>query len=47
MLDINPAVVAGPYILEGIIGTAIKGFIPRDAPAWYTLAGFCVFYFVV
>ena len=35
------------YILEGLIGSAVKDFIPHDAPQWYTIGGFCVFFFLV
>jgi predicted acyltransferase len=35
------------YILEGIVGSAVKDFIPRDAPQWYTIGGFCVFFYLV
>jgi predicted acyltransferase len=35
------------YILEGLIGTAVKDFIPPDAPPWYALAGFCLFFLLV
>jgi predicted acyltransferase len=35
------------YVLEGILGEAVKSFIPMDAPPWYALAGFGVFFFLV
>jgi hypothetical protein len=35
------------YILEGLIGSAVKDFIPHDGPQWYTIGGFCVFFFLV
>ncbi len=33
--------------LRDIIGTAVKDFIPRDAPQWYSIGGFCVFFYLV
>jgi predicted acyltransferase len=35
------------YILEGLIGSAVKDFIPHDAPQWYAIGGFCVFFYLV
>lgn len=35
------------YILEGLLGEAVKNFIPPDAPYWYVLAGFGVFFYLV
>jgi predicted acyltransferase len=31
------------YILHGMVDSAIKPFVPRDAPVWYTWAGCAVF----
>jgi len=35
------------YVLAGIIGEAIKNFIPGDAPAWYTITAFCIDFFLI
>jgi predicted acyltransferase len=35
------------YVLAGIIGGAVKTFIPHDAPAWYTIAAFCFDFFLI
>jgi fucose 4-O-acetylase-like acetyltransferase len=32
------------YILHGIVGDAVKPFMPRDSPGWYVAAGFAVFF---
>ncbi|MES2793493.1 MAG: hypothetical protein V4719_28025, partial [Planctomycetota bacterium] len=32
------------YILHGLVGGAVKPFIPRDAPAWYALSGLALFF---
>jgi hypothetical protein len=34
------------YILHGLVGAAAEAFVPSDAPAWYVLATFLV-YFVI
>jgi predicted acyltransferase len=35
------------YVLAGIIGEAIKNFIPGDAPPWYTITAFCIDFFLI
>ncbi|HEV8000376.1 MAG TPA: heparan-alpha-glucosaminide N-acetyltransferase domain-containing protein [Planctomycetaceae bacterium] len=30
------------YVLHGIIGGAVKSFIPQDAPAWYVITALCL-----
>lgn len=30
------------YILHGMVNSAVKPFVPRDAPMWYVFAGFAV-----
>ncbi len=32
------------YILHGIVGDAVEGFVPKNAPAWYVAAGFAVYF---
>jgi predicted acyltransferase len=34
------------YVLHDLTGSAIKPFIPRDAPAWYVGAGLLLFFWV-
>ena len=35
------------YVLHGIIGGAVKSFIPQDAPAWYVITALCFDFFLI
>ena len=35
------------YVLHGIIGGAVKNFIPQDAPAWYVITALCFDFFLI
>jgi hypothetical protein len=35
------------YVLHGIIGGAVKNFIPQDAPAWYVITALCLDFFLI
>ena len=35
------------YVLHEIVGSAVKPWIPHDAPGWYVTAGFLVFFGIV
>jgi hypothetical protein len=35
------------YILHDFIGTAVKAFVPRDAPWWFALSGFFLIFYLV
>lgn len=32
------------YILHELVAGAVKPFVPRDAPVWFVLAGFLLFF---
>ncbi len=32
------------YILHGIVGDAVKPFMPKDVPAWYLVCGFLLYF---
>lgn len=32
------------YVLHGIVGDAVSSFVPKDAPAWYVVASFVVYF---
>lgn len=32
------------YILHGLVADAVKPYLPRDAPAWYVVSGFLIFF---
>jgi len=34
------------YVLHGMVGGAVKPFIPHDAPAWYAVSGLLLFFFI-
>jgi predicted acyltransferase len=35
------------YVLHGIIGGAVKSFIPKDAPPWYVITALCFDFFLI
>lgn len=35
------------YVLHGLVGEAVKSFVPGDAPLWYALSSFAVFFAIV
>jgi hypothetical protein len=35
------------YILHGIVGAAVKAFMPSDSPGWYVTAGFFLYFAIV
>ncbi len=34
------------YLLHGLVDSAIKPFIPKDAPGWYVIAGLLLFFWI-
>jgi hypothetical protein len=32
------------YLIHNLVGNALSPYMPNDAPLWYTLAGFCVYF---
>jgi fucose 4-O-acetylase-like acetyltransferase len=32
------------YVLHGMVSSAVKPFVPRDAPGWYVTAGLLLFF---
>jgi predicted acyltransferase len=35
------------YVLHGIVGDAMKAFMPADAPGWYVAAGFVLYFGII